>query len=200
MAEAIKKENKDKAYKSARSRLYDQYRKEVVKALMKQNGYTNVNQVPKLDKIVLNMGLGTEKDNSKSYNLAVEELTLIAGQKAVSTLAKKSIAGFRVREDQKIGAKVTLRGQKMYQFLDKLISVALPRVRDFRGVNEKSFDGKGNWALGIKDHTIFPEISFDKIEKVRGFDIIVVTTAKTNKECYDLLKALGVPFRGGFNG
>ena len=195
---AEKKETK--AYKSERSRLYDFYIKTVVPALKKENKYENINEVPKLEKIVINMGLGADKDNSKSLNLALEELSLITGQKAVHTIAKKSISNFKVREGQKLGAKVTLRGQKMYQFLDKLISVALPRVRDFRGINEKSFDGRGNYAMGLKEHTIFPEISFDKIEKIRGFDIIIVTTAQTDKECYDLLKKMGMPFKGGFNG
>ncbi|MDD4686025.1 MAG: 50S ribosomal protein L5, partial [Clostridia bacterium] len=157
--------------------------------------YANVNQVPKLEKITLNMGLGSVKDNPKSFNLAIEELTLIAGQKALPTLAKKAISNFKLREDMKIGAKVTLRGKKMYDFLDRLLSIALPRVRDFRGVPNKSFDGKGNYSLGIKEQLIFPEIQYDNIEKIRGLDINIITTAKTNAEAFALLKAFGMPFK-----
>ena len=176
------------------NRLAKQYKEEVVPALQKEFGYKNVNEVPKLEKIVLNMGLGDVKDNSKSFNVAIDELTAIAGQKPVATRAKKAISNFKVRENMKIGAKVTLRGKKMYEFLDKLISIALPRVRDFRGISPKSFDGRGNYALGIKEQLIFPEIRYDKIEKIRGLDIIIVTTAKSNAEALALLKAMGMPF------
>lgn len=170
------------------------YKEEIVPALTKEFGYKNVNEVPKLVKIVLNMGLGDVKDNSKSFNTAVEELTLIAGQKPVATKAKKAISNFKVRAGMKIGAKVTLRGTRMYEFFDKLVGIALPRVRDFRGVSSKSFDGKGNYAMGIKEQLIFPEISYDKVEKIRGLDIAFITTAKTDAEAKALLKALGVPF------
>lgn len=171
------------------------YKEEIVPALMKEFGYKNVNEVPKLEKIVLNMGLGAEKDNSKSYNIALDELTLIAGQKAVPTVAKKAISNFKLREGMKIGARVTLRGAKMYEFFDRLISIALPRVRDFRGVNDKSFDGRGNYSMGIKEQLIFPEIIYEKIEKIRGFDINIITSAKTDAEARALLAALGMPFR-----
>jgi len=181
-------------HKSETSRLYTHYNKTVVPALQKEFKYKNVNEVPKLERIVLNMGLGDVKDNSKSLNLAIDELSQIAGQKAVATVAKKSISNFKVREGQKLGAKVTLRGQRMYHFLDELISIALPRVRDFKGV-KKGFDGRGNFAMGIKEQLIFPEINFDKIEKIRGLDIIIVTSAKTNKECESLLAGLGMPFK-----
>ena len=177
------------------ARLKEFYVKEVVPFLMKEQGYANINEVPKIEKIVLNMGLGAVKDNSKSYNIAIDELTEIAGQKAIPTTAKKAISNFKVREGQKIGAKVTLRGNKMYQFLDKLIAIALPRLRDFRGISPKSFDGKGNYALGIKEQLIFPEIVYDKVEKVRGLDVMIVTSAKSDKEALALLKAFGMPFR-----
>lgn len=177
-----------------RYRLRKQYKEEVVPALVKRFGYKNVNQVPRLEKIVLNMGLGDCKDNSKSLNLAVEELKQIAGQKPVITKAKKSVANFKVREGMNVGAKVTLRGDRMYDFYDKFISIALPRVRDFRGISQKSFDGRGNYALGVKEQLIFPEISYDQIEKVRGFDICIVTTAKTDEEARELLKLMGMPF------
>jgi large subunit ribosomal protein L5 len=177
------------------ARLKESYSKEVVPHLMKEQGYKNAHKVPKVEKIVLNMGLGEVKDNKKSFDLALEELSLIAGQKAVPTRAKKSVSNFKLREGMKIGGKVTLRGNQMYQFLDKLISIALPRLRDFRGLSPKSFDGKGNYALGLKEQLVFPEIIYDKVEKIRGLDIIIVTTAKTNNEAYALLKALGVPFR-----
>ena len=170
------------------------YREEIVPALMKEFGYKNVNEAPKLVKIVLNMGLGDVKDNSKSFNTAVDELTLIAGQKPVATKAKKAISNFKVRARMKIGAKVTLRGTRMYEFFDRLVAVALPRVRDFRGVSDKSFDGKGNYAMGIKEQLIFPEISYDKVEKIRGLDVAFITTAKTDAEAKALLKALGLPF------
>ncbi len=178
-----------------RYRLRAQYKQDVVPALVKRFGYTNINQVPRIEKIVLNMGLGDCKDNSKSLNLAVEELKLIAGQKPVITKAKKSVANFKVREGMNVGAKVTLRGNRMYDFLDKFISIALPRVRDFRGVSAKSFDGRGNYALGVKEQLIFPEISYDQIEKVRGFDICIVTTANTDEEARELLKLMGMPFQ-----
>ena len=170
------------------------YKEEVVPFLMKEFSYKNVNEVPKLVKIVLNMGLGDVKDNSKSFNTAVEELTLIAGQKPVATKAKKAISNFKVRQGMKIGAKVTLRGTRMYEFFDRLTAIALPRVRDFRGISDKSFDGRGNYSMGIKEQLIFPEISYDKVEKIRGLDISFITTAKTDEEAKALLKALGLPF------
>ena len=175
-------------------RLKSYYVETVVPALMSKFNYKNVNEVPKLDKIVLNMGLGDDKDNSKSFQLAVEELRLISGQKPIVTKAKKSVANFKVREGQNIGAKVTLRAGKMYDFLDKLISIVLPRVRDFKGVSAKSFDGRGNYAMGLKEQLIFPEISYDQVEKTRGLDICVVTTAKTDEEAKELLAMLGMPF------
>jgi large subunit ribosomal protein L5 len=179
----------------AENRLKELYQKEIVPELMKLHGYKNVNEVPKIEKIVLNMGLGDVKDNSKSFGIALNELSLISGQKPVATKAKKAISNFKVREGMKIGAKVTLRGKRMYEFLDKLISIALPRVRDFRGVARKSFDGRGNYALGIKEQIIFPEIDYDKIEKIRGFDILIVTTAKSDSEALSLLEAMGMPFK-----
>ena len=175
-------------------RLKALYTEKVVPALMQKFNYTNVNEVPKLDKIVLNMGLGDEKDNSKSFQLAVEELRLISGQKPVVTKAKKSVANFKVREGQNIGAKVTLRAGKMYDFLDKLMNIVLPRVRDFKGVPTRSFDGRGNYSMGLKEQLIFPEISYDQVEKTRGLDICVVTTAKTDEEARELLALLGMPF------
>ena len=177
------------------NRMKETYKNEIVPELMKLHGYKNVNEVPKLDKIVLNMGLGDVKDNSKSLGIAIDELGVISGQKPVATKAKKAISNFKVRQGMKIGAKVTLRGDRMYEFLDKLIAVALPRVRDFRGVSRKSFDGHGNYALGIKEQLIFPEINYDKIEKIRGFDIMIVTTAKSDSEALSLLEALGMPFK-----
>ena len=176
------------------SRLEVKYKEEVVPALMKTFGYSTVMQVPKLDKIVLNMRFGDIKENSKSMQLATGELEKIAGQKAVATMAKKSVANFKVREGQQVGAMVTLRRDKMWNFLDKLISIALPRVRDFKGVSDKSFDGRGNYTLGIKEQLIFPEISYEQIEKVRGFDCCVTTTANTDEEAKELLRLLGVPF------
>ena len=176
------------------NRLKEKYTNEVVPALVKEYGYTNINEVPKLEKIVLNMGLGDVKDNSKSFNLAVEELATIAGQKPVVTLAKKSVANFKVRQGQKIGAKVTLRGTRMYEFMDKFISIALPRVRDFKGLSPNSFDGRGNYTMGVKEQLIFPEIEYDKIDKIRGMDIIFVTTANTDEEAKELLRLLGMPF------
>ena len=177
------------------NRMKETYKNEIVPELMKLHGYKNVNEVPKLDKIVLNMGLGDVKDNSKSLGIAIDELGIISGQKPVATKAKKAISNFKVRQGMKIAAKVTLRGDRMYEFLDKLISIALPRVRDFRGVSRKSFDGHGNYALGIKEQLIFPEINYDKIEKIRGFDIMIVTTAKSDSEALSLLEALGMPFK-----
>ena len=176
------------------NRIYENYKTTVVPALIKEFGYNNINEVPKLSKIVLNMGLGDVKDNSKSFNLAVDELAAIAGQKPVVTVAKKAISNFKLREGQKIGAKVTLRGTRMYEFFDRLCSIALPRVRDFRGVSKKGFDGNGNYCMGIKEQLVFPEIVYDKVEKVRGFDICFVTTAKTNAEALKLLSLLGIPF------
>lgn len=170
------------------------YKETVVPALIKEFNYTNINQVPKIEKIVLNMGLGDVRDNAKSLQLAVDELKLIAGQKPIVTKAKKSVANFKVREGQNVGAKVTLRGQRMYDFFAKLTCIALPRVRDFKGVSRKSFDGRGNYALGVKEQLIFPEISYDQVEKIRGFDICVVTTASTDEEARELLKLMGMPF------
>lgn len=176
------------------ARLKDKYINEVKPALVQKFGYKNVNQIPRLEKIVLNMGLGDVKDNAKSLDSAVEELATIAGQKPVVTKARKSIANFKLRAGMSIGAKVTLRSEKMYEFADKLMSIALPRVRDFRGVSVKSFDGRGNYALGVKEQLIFPEIEYDKIEKIRGLDIIFVTTARTDEEARELLRLLGMPF------
>ena len=178
-----------------KSRLAVLYKEKVVPALLEEFGYKNINEVPKLSKIVLNMGLGEVKDNSKSFNIAVDELTVIAGQKAVPTVAKKAISNFKVRQGMKVGAKVTLRGDRMYEFLDRLISIALPRVRDFKGVSTKAFDGKGNYALGIKEQLIFPEIQYDKLDKIRGLDVIIVTSAKSDKEAKSLLEKMGMPFR-----
>ena len=176
------------------NRILEKYKSEIVQALIKQFGYKNVNEVPKLEKIVLNMGLGEVKGNSKSFNIAVDELAAISGQKPIVTTAKKSISNFGLREGQKIGAKVTLRGERMYEFFDKLTAIALPKVRDFRGISDKSFDGRGNYSMGIKEQLIFPEIVYEKVEKIRGFDITFVTTAKTDEEAKALLSALGLPF------
>jgi len=178
-----------------RLRLKEKYLNEVVPSLQNKYSYKSVMEVPKLEKIVINMGVGDATSNSKLIDAAVNDLALISGQKPVVTRARKSIAGFKVREGQAIGCKVTLRGENMYNFLDKLVSIALPRVRDFRGVNEKAFDGRGNYTLGIKEQLIFSEIEYDNVVKVRGMDIVFVTTAKTNEEAYDLLKELGIPFR-----
>lgn len=179
----------------AENRLKEKYVKEIAPELMKLGGYKNINEVPKLDKIVLNMGLGDVKDNSKSFNIAIDELAAISGQKPIATTAKKAISNFKVRQGMKIGAKVTLRGKRMYEFFDRVTAIALPRVRDFRGVSRKSFDGHGNYAFGIKEQLIFPEINYDKIEKIRGLDVLIVTTAKTDSEALTLLEALGMPFR-----
>ena len=178
------------------SRLRETYKNEIVDAMTKKFGYANVMQVPKLDKIVINMGVGEAKDNAKVLDAAVKDLETIAGQKAVLTRAKKSIANFKIREGLAIGCKVTLRGEKMYEFLDRLVNLALPRVRDFRGVNPNSFDGRGNYALGIKEQIIFPEIEYDKVDKVRGMDIIFVTTANTDEEARELLTLFNMPFQG----
>ena len=176
------------------SRLKTLYNDEIIDAMMKKFGYKNVMQVPKLDKIVVNMGVGEAKDNAKVLESAVKDLETITGQKAVLTKAKKSIANFKIREGMPIGCKVTLRGEKMYEFLDRLVNLALPRVRDFRGVNPNAFDGRGNYALGIKEQLIFPEINYDDVDKVRGMDVIFVTTAKTDEEAKELLRLLGMPF------
>ncbi|GIM29905.1 50S ribosomal protein L5 [Clostridium polyendosporum] len=176
------------------TRLQEKYEKEVVQAMMEKFGYKNIMEVPKLEKIVINMGVGEAKDNAKFLETAVSDLTLISGQKPVITRAKKSVANFKIRENMPLGCKVTLRKAKMYEFADKLVSIALPRVRDFRGVSSKSFDGRGNYSLGIKEQLIFPEIEYDKIDKVRGMDIIFVTTANTDEEARELLRFLGMPF------
>ena len=177
------------------NRLREKYNNEVKSEMMKKFNYSSVMEIPKIEKIVLNVGCGDAVSNSKVLDDVVEELTLITGQKPVITKARKSIANFKLREDMKIGAKVTLRGERMYDFFDKLITISLPRVRDFRGVSDNAFDGRGNYALGIKEQLIFPEINFDKIKKVRGMDIIIVTTAKTDEEARFLLSSLGMPFR-----
>lgn len=176
------------------ARLQEKYNNEVVQAMMEKFGYKNIMEVPKLEKIIVNMGVGEAKDNSKVLESAVADMQLITGQKPVLTRAKKSVANFKIRENMPIGCKVTLRKDKMFEFADKLINIALPRVRDFRGVPSKSFDGRGNYALGIKEQLIFPEVEYDKIDKVRGMDIIFVTTAKTDEEARELLRYLGMPF------
>ena len=176
------------------NRVKELYLNTVVPALIKKFNYKNVNQVPKLVKITINSGLGDVKDNGKSVQIAQEELKLISGQKPILTMAKKSVANFKIREGQSVGMKVTLRGTRMYEFFDKFISIALPRVRDFRGVPTKSFDGRGNYAMGVKEQLIFPEISYDQVEKIRGFDICITTTAKTDEEARELLAMLGMPF------
>ena len=176
------------------SRYKDLYKNEIVKAMTDKFGYKNVMEVPKLDKIVINMGVGEAKENAKVLESAVSDMEKISGQKAVITKAKKSVANFKIREGQAIGCKVTLRGEKMYEFCDRLVNLALPRVRDFRGVNPNGFDGRGNYALGIKEQIIFPEIEYDKVDKVRGMDIIFVTTAKTDEEARELLKLFNMPF------
>ena len=177
------------------NRLKEKYLNEVVSSLKEKYNYKSIMEVPKLEKIVINMGVGDATGNSKSIDAAVADLAKISGQKPVVTRAKKSIAGFKVREGQAIGCKVTLRGEQMYNFLDKLISISLPRVRDFRGVSSKAFDGRGNYTMGIKEQLIFSEIDYDDVVKVRGMDIVFVTTAKSNEEAYDLLNGLGIPFR-----
>ena len=175
-------------------RLQEKYKNEVVQAMVEKFGYKNIMEVPKLEKIVINMGVGEAKDNQKILESAVNDLTLISGQKPILTRAKKSVANFKIRENMALGCKVTLRGAKMFEFADKLMSIALPRVRDFRGVSDRAFDGRGNYSLGIKEQLIFPEIEYDKIDKVRGMDIIFVTTAKTDEEARKLLRFLGMPF------
>lgn len=176
------------------SRMKDKYNEEVAKVLMEKFGYKNVMEIPKIEKVVINMGVGEAVSNPKILDVAVNDMMTIAGQKPVVTRAKKSIAAFKIREGMPIGAKVTLRGQRMYEFLDKLLNIALPRVRDFRGVSPKSFDGRGNYTMGIKEQLIFPEIEYDKIDKIRGMDIIIVTTAKTDEEARELLRLMGMPF------
>ena len=177
------------------SRLRDLYENEITKKMTEKFGYKNPMMVPKIDKIVINMGVGEAKENSKLLDAAVKELETISGQKVVLTRAKNSIANFKLREGQAIGCKVTLRGEKMYEFLDRFFNVALPRVRDFRGINPNGFDGRGNYSVGIKEQLIFPEIDYDKIDKIRGMDINIVTTAKTDEEARELLKLMGAPFR-----
>ena len=176
------------------SRLKEQYQNEIVDAMIKKFGYKNIMEVPKLDKVVINMGVGEAKDNAKLLESAIADMEKIAGQKAVVTRAKNSVANFKIREGMPIGCKVTLRGEKMYEFVDRLINLSLPRVRDFRGVNPNTFDGRGNYALGIKEQLIFPEIEYDKIDKVRGMDVIFVTTAKTDEEARELLTQFNMPF------
>ncbi|MBR3241817.1 MAG: 50S ribosomal protein L5 [Parasporobacterium sp.] len=176
------------------SRLKEMYNSEIVDAMMKKFEYKNIMQVPKIDKIVINMGVGEAKENAKALEAAINDMQIITGQKAVTTKAKKSVANFKVREGMQIGCKTTLRGEKMYNFLDRLINLALPRVRDFRGVNPNAFDGRGNYALGIKEQLIFPEIEYDKIDKVRGMDVIIVTTAHTDEEARELLTLFNMPF------
>ena len=176
------------------SRLKEQYQNEIVDAMIKKFGYKNIMEVPKLDKVVINMGVGEAKDNAKVLESVIADMEKIAGQKAVITRAKNSVANFKIREGMPIGCKVTLRGEKMYEFVDRLINLALPRVRDFRGVNPNAFDGRGNYALGIKEQLIFPEIEYDKIDKVRGMDVIFVTTAKTDEEARELLRQFNMPF------
>lgn len=177
------------------SSLQEKYVSEIMPKLKEQFGYKNVMQIPKIEKIIVNIGVGEAVQNAKAIDGAVSDLTLITGQKPIITKAKKSIAGFKLREGVAIGCKVTLRGERMYDFLDKLINIVLPRVRDFRGVSPQAFDGRGNYALGIKEQTIFPEIEFDKIDKIRGLEVVVVTTAKTDEEARALLKDMGMPFR-----
>ena len=176
------------------SRLKDLYKDEIVDAMIKKFGYKNIMEVPKLDKIVINMGVGEAKENAKVLDSAVKDLETMTGQKVVLTRAKNSVANFKIREGMPIGCKTTLRGEKMYDFMDRLVNLALPRVRDFRGVSADSFDGRGNYALGVKEQLIFPEIEYDKVEKVRGMDVIVVTTAKTDEEARELLRLFGMPF------
>lgn len=187
-------ENKEVGVKEV-NRLKKRYIEEVVPALKKHFDYKNVNRIPKLEKIVVNAGIGDAKDNSKSFQIAVEELKSITGQKPLVTHAKKSVANFKLREGQPVGAKVTLRNDRMYEFMDKLISIALPRVRDFRGINGNSFDGRGNYTMGVKEQLIFPEIVYDQVEKTTGFDITFVTSAHTDEEAKELLKLMGMPFK-----
>ena len=176
------------------ARFFEKYKSEVAPALMKKFNYSSVMQIPKFDKIVLNVGAGDAKENPKVIDSIIDEITLISGQKAVPTYARKSVANFKLREGMKIGVKVTLRGERMYEFMDKLFSFALPRVRDFKGINPNGFDGRGNYALGLKEQLIFPEIEYDKIDKIRGMDIVFVTTAKTDAEAKEMLTLMGAPF------
>lgn len=176
------------------SRMSELYKNEVAPALMKEFSYKTPMQIPRFEKIVINVGCGDAKENSKVIDNVIEEITMIAGQRAVPTYARKSVANFKVRQGMKIGVKVTLRGERMYEFMDKLFSFALPRVRDFKGINPNAFDGRGNYALGLKEQLIFPEIEYDKVEKIRGMDIVFVTTAKTDEEAKELLKLMGMPF------
>jgi len=175
-------------------RLKDTYKADIIPAMMQKFGYKNINQVPKLEKVVINMGMGDAKDNPKALESGMADLTVIAGQKPIVTIAKKSVANFKVREGMKIGAKVTLRGDRMYEFLDKMISIAIPRVRDFRGLSQKSFDGRGNFAMGFKEQLVFPEVDYDQVDQIRGMDIIVVTTAESDEEARELLTQMGMPF------
>ena len=188
-----KKEAAEK--RTSNNRMRDFYRQTVVPQLMKEFAFGNINEVPRLEKITLNMRLGDIKENSKSVNLAMDELKTISGQKPVPANARKSVSNWKIREGMLIGSKVTLRGDRMYDFYDKLVSIALPRVRDFRGVSPKSFDGRGNYSMGVKEQLIFPEISYDQVEKVRGFDIAIITSAKTDEHAKALLKAMGMPFK-----
>ena len=176
------------------ARLEDMYKADVAPALLKKYEYKSVMQIPKLDKVIINVGVGDAKENSKAIDNVINDITLIAGQKAVPTYARKSVANFKLRQGMKIGVKVTLRGERMYEFVDKLFTFALPRVRDFKGINPNAFDGRGNYALGLKEQLIFPEIEYDKVEKIRGMDIVFVTTAKTDAEARDLLSMLGAPY------
>lgn len=176
------------------SRLLETYKNDVVPTLVEKFQYKSVMQAPKIEKIIINMGVGEAKDNQKFLEAALEEMTLIAGQKPVTTKARKSVSNFKIREGMAVGCKVTLRGERMYEFFDKLVNISLPRVRDFRGVSKTSFDGRGNYALGIKEQLIFPEINYDKIDKLRGMDIIITTTANTDEEARELLKLMGMPF------
>ena len=198
-AEAAKAEKKPKAAPKAKvaPRMKKRFDEEIAPALKEKFGYENVMQIPRLEKVVINMGLGAEKDNPKGIEVAVKELGIITGQKAIVTRAKKSVANFKVREGMTIGAKATLRGDRMYYFVDKLLNIVLPRVRDFRGVSDKAFDGRGNYALGLKEQLIFPEINYDDVDKVRGMNIVFVTSAKTDEECKELLTQLGMPFVQG---
>ncbi len=188
-------EKKETAPKAVQSRVKAKYETEIVPFLMKKFGYQSVMQVPKLEKIVINTGLGDIKDNQKSMQITENELKMITGQKPIYRKATKSVANFKLREGMNVGLKVTLRGKRMYDFYDKLVSIALPRVRDFRGVSDKSFDGRGNYSMGLKEQLIFPEITYDQVEKIRGMDVCIVTTAKTDEEARELLRALGMPFK-----
>lgn len=177
------------------ARLFEQYKQEITPKMMEKFAYKNVMQVPKIDKVIINIGVGEAIQNPKALDGAVNDLMIITGQKPIITKAKKSIAGFKLREGMPIGCKVTLRGERMYDFLNRLVNIVLPRVRDFRGVSPQAFDGRGNYSLGIKEQTIFPEIEYDKIDKIRGLEVIIVTTAKTDEEARELLKSMGMPFR-----